>query len=287
MIEEWFKQVKNKKVELKVPKKGDKKEILEMVYKNAQLYLEKKKFEKSSGFSRVFKELLALKDSLGLKNIPRRIECYDISNIGPNFAVGSMAVFVDGSPLLSNYRHFKIKTVIGQDDFAMIAEILNRRLNYLKDLNLSIEDSFYIRPDLIVIDGGKAQYNVAKDILTSKNLLSIDLISIAKKMETVYCEKYQAGFIINKSDNHMRIILKIRDEAHRFAISFHRKLRDKQMTSSILDEIKGIGEIKKKNILEKFPTLEELKAATLEDFMKIKGLTYKDAVNIFNLLNRY
>ncbi len=290
-IEQWFKQLKGKKIEIKVPKKGPKKEVLEMATKNAVLFLEKKKFEKSSGHSKVFKELLNIKELLGLKNIPKRIECYDISNIGPNFCVGAMSVLINGSPLKSNYRHFKIKTVAGQDDFSMISEILSRRIKYLANLNLNIEESFYEKPDLIVIDGGKAQYNAAKRVLDNENIHDIDLISIAKKHEIIYCSKYPDGFLTKKfEEKHQsiaRIIYKARDEAHRFAITFHRKLREKHMTNSILDGIKGIGKIKKEKILSKYPTLDELKSATLQDLLKIKGLSYKDAVNIYDSLNRY
>lgn len=287
LIEEWFYREKGKKIKFKIPKKGSKKDILNMVHKNAKLYLEKKKFEKSSGFSKVFKQLSDLRDYLGLVNIPKRIECYDISNIGSDFAVGSMAVFFDGSPLRENYRHFRIRTITGQDDFAMIGEIISRRIRYLGKNDLNIEDSFYLKPDLIIIDGGKAQYNVAKKILSDKNIDNIDLISIAKRQETVFCRNFPEGLVLDRSLNHSKLIIKIRDEAHRFAISYHRKLRDKYMTNSVLDGIKGIGTVKKKNILEVYPTLEELRKASLEDFLNIKGLNYKDALSIYNSLNRY
>jgi excinuclease ABC subunit C len=283
----WLSETKGKKIELKVPRIGEKKEIIKMAERNAHLYLEKKKFEKGSGYSRVFKELVRLKDMLGFINIPRRIECFDISNIGPSFAVGSMVVFVDGGPLNSNYRHFKIKNVRGQDDFAMLAEVVSRRLKYLEQSKINIENSFYIKPDLMVIDGGKAQFNAVKKIFEEKNIKDIDLMSIAKKEEIIFSEKFLSGIKLDLSSSSMKVIIKIRDEAHRFAISYHKKLRDKNMTRSILDGIKGIGEKKREYILEKFSTIEELKSSKIEDLLKIKGLSYRDAVSIFDSLNRY
>lgn len=292
-ISKWLSELKEKKVSIKVPKQAEKKEILNMAAKNAVLYLEKKKFEKTTGYSKVFKELSKLKEFLGLKKVPRRIECFDISNIGPDFAVGSMAVLSDGSPLLSNYRHFRIKSVAGQDDFAMISEVLRRRLKYLEGSTLDIAESFYTIPDLILIDGGIQQYNAARKVLDefsisgSRAFEIIDLASIAKKEETVFCEKYKDGINPDVSINYMKILLRARDEAHRFALGYHRKLRDKNMTRSVLDGIKGIGEKKKSLILEKYPGLIELKSCMLEDFIRIKGLSYKDALNVYNSLNRY
>jgi excinuclease ABC subunit C len=286
-LSKWFSDLKGKKIEIRVAKQQDKKDIMRMAAKNAFLYLEKKKFEKSSGYSRVFKELAKLKEALGLVNIPRRIECFDISNIGPSFAVGSMAVFTDASPLISNYRHFKIRSVEGQDDFAMIGEIVSRRLRYLEESTVDIEDSFYMKPQLIIIDGGKAQYNAAKKVFEEKNIGDVDLISIAKKEEIIFNEKYPDGLSLDKHSDYMKIIIRIRDEAHRFAINYHKKLRSKYMTQSVLDGIKGIGEKKKALVLEKFADIEDLKAGRLDELIKIKGLSYKDALNIYNSLNRY
>ena len=286
-VSAWLSEIKGKKIELKVPTTREKKEIIRMAQRNASLYLEKKKFEKSSGYSKVFKELLELKNLLNLINIPRRIECFDISNIGTSFAVGSMALFVYRRTLNSNNRHFKIKNVSGQDDFAMIAEIVCRRLRYLEHLKINIEDSFYMKPDLVVIDGGKAQFNTVMKIFNEKNINDIDLISIAKRDEIIFCKKFLDGVKLDRSCQSLNIIIKVRDEAHRFALSYHKKLRDKNMTRSILDGIKGIGEKKREHILEEYSTVEELKALGIADLLKIKGLSYKDAVNIFDSFNRY
>ncbi|MBN1299418.1 MAG: excinuclease ABC subunit UvrC [Actinobacteria bacterium] len=286
-ISEWLKNLKGKKINFIVPKQGEKKDIMDMATKNARLFLEKKKFEKNLGYSKVFSGLVKMRDFFSFGNIPARIECFDISNILSSFTVGSMAVFVNGSSLNSNYRNFRIRSVEGQDDFAMIKEVVKRRLRYLVNEKIGIEDSFGTKPDLFVIDGGKAQYNSAKQALKEAGINNIDIVSLAKKEERVFCEKYPSGIVPDKNLEFMKILIRIRDEAHRFALDYHRKLRGKGMTVSVLDGIKGIGEKKKNNILAKYPTLEDLKGCSLEDFTNIRGLAYKDALNIYNSLNRY
>jgi excinuclease ABC subunit C len=286
IISEWFENTKGKKIEIKVPKKGEKKKVINMATKNSKLYLNKKKFEKDVGSSKVYKHILKLKEILGLDNIPRRVECFDISNLKNSFAVGSMVVFVDGNPLNSNYRHFKINTVSGQDDCRMIEEIVTRRIKYLKGSKINIEDSFYIKPDLMVIDGGKAQFNTACNVLRQKGIFNIDVISIAKKEEIIFCNKYRSGIKLDKNSNFMMIVTKIRDESHRFAVNYHRKLRDRYMTNSILDGINGIGEKKKYYIFKKINSIDELKSSSIEDLLNIRGLSYRDAVKVYNSLHK-
>jgi len=285
LISEWLTITKSKKVEIKIPKIGRKKKIIDMVARNSMLYLEKKKFERDTGCSKTGGDIIKLRDTLGLKNIPRRMECYDISNLKNSFAVGSMAVFVDGHPLKSSYRHFKIKNVGRQDDCRMVAEILLRRLRYLKEFEID-DDSFYIKPDLIIIDGGKAQFNTANALMREKNILDIDLASIAKEEEVVFCDRYKGGIKLDLNSSYARIIIKIRDEAHRFAINYHKRLRNRYMTHSVLNEIKGIGVKKKRYIYEKFDSIEELKGSKIEDLVKIKGISHKDALNIYNSIRR-
>jgi len=287
MLKEYFLRSKGKKVQLKVPKYGENRKIMGMVINNCNLFLEKKKFEKQSNYNKVFKDIMDLKEKMHLKNIPRRIECYDISNIKNSFPVGSMVVFIDGMPARNNYRHFKVKNVAGQDDFAMLREILERRLEYLSKSNINFEESFYQKPDLIIVDGGKGQFNIAKKVLLEKFFDGkIDLMSIAKKEETLFGEFYPNGINFPKDINFMRLIIKIRDEAHRFAIQYHKKLRDKNMLSSFLDNIKGIGEKKKSLIYEKYNSLDDLKNLNVDEFLKINGLNYKDAKNIYDALHK-
>lgn len=287
MLTKYFKKTKDKKIEIKVPKIGENRSIMDMALKNCSLFLEKKKFEKESNFSKVFDDAMDLKEALKLRNIPRRIECYDISNLKESFPVGSMVVFIDGIPAKNDYRHFKIKTVTGQDDFKMMHEVLKRRLRYLNNSKIEIEESFYQKPDLIIIDGGKGQLSAAQDaLLETKISEQIDLISLAKKEEIIFSDYFKNGISFDKNENFMRMIIKIRDETHRFAVEFHQKLRDKNMTKSFLDNIKGIGEKKKQYIYEKSNSLDDLKNLAVSDLADIRGLTYQDAKNIYDALHK-
>jgi excinuclease ABC subunit C len=283
---EWFRNKKERRVKLLVPKMGEKRKIMDMVRKNTALYLKKKKFEKSSGHSQVYSELLRMMKILGLGNIPRKLECYDISNLGERFPVGSMAVALDGEIQKEDFRQFKIRHISGQDDCAMLAEIVKRRLRYLKEPVKDTSNGFYIRPDLIIIDGGKAQFNTISRVLMQKGIDSIDIISIAKKEEMIFCDKYQNGIKFDLDSEILRVLIRLRDEAHRFAVSYHRKLRDSYMTNSLLDEIKGIGQKKKSYILENIDSIEDLREKNIEDIMNIKGISYRDAVNIYDSFHR-
>jgi excinuclease ABC subunit C len=284
---EYFKKAKGKKIDIKVPRTGENKNIMEMVLKNSGLFLEKKKYEKESNFSRVFNDVSDLQKALNLKNIPRRIECYDISNMGNSFPVGSMVVFTDGIPARNNYRHFKIKTVNGQDDFKMMQELLKRRLKYLNNSKIEIEESFYQKPDLIIIDGGKGQLSAVREVLNNYGMSDqIDLVSLAKKEEIIFSDIFKEGIAFEKSKNFMRLIIRIRDETHRFSVEFHQKLRDSNMTRSFLDSIKGIGEKKKQYIFEAANAKDDLKNLSLKDLADIKGITYNDAKNIYDALHR-
>jgi len=285
-ISDWLSKKKSKKIDIIVPKIGEKKKIMEMVIRNSKLYLEKKKFEKDTGLSNFYKDAIKLKEVFGLVNVPARIECFDISNLKNSFPVGSMSVSLDGIMLTDDYRHFKIKYVRGQDDCRMINEVVTRRLKYLENREIKKRENFYIKPDLIIIDGGKAQYNTIKRLLSEKNMDGIDIISIAKKEEVVFCDKYPDGLKLNLHDRYARILIRARDEAHRFAVNFHRRLRDKDMTGSILDGIKGIGEKKKRYIYESVNSMKDLKNKTIKDLMKIKGLNYQDANKIYKSIHR-
>ncbi len=286
LLSGYFSRIKNKKVEIKAPLIGEKKKIMEMVARNSKLYLERKKFEKDTGHSEAVRELVKLKSILSLNNIPRRIECYDISNLKDAFSVGSMTVASDGELQRSDYRHFKIRGIKGQDDCAMLGEVVGRRITYLDGQKVKTKNSFYIKPDLLIIDGGKAQFNTIHDLLSKKKISGIDIISIAKKEEIIFSEKYKNGKNLNKDQGAMRIIIKLRDEAHRFAVNYHRKIRDRQMTRSLLDGISGIGEKKKQNIFDTIGSIDELKRMALEELVNIKGINHRDAINIYDIIHR-
>jgi excinuclease ABC subunit C len=291
LISGWLSEKSGRKIELSIPKIGEKKKIMGMVIRNAVLYMEKKKFEKDVAGNLIYEDLARLKEMLGLKNFPQRIECYDISNLKNTFPAGSMSVAVNGIPVNSSYRHFKIKEVKGQDDCRMIGEVITRRLRHFRGKNSESEntvkdDSFSVKPDLIVIDGGKAQYNTVKRILDKNQVDDIDVISIAKKEETIFCGKYPEGIKLNLDEKGTGVIIKVRDEAHRFAVKYHRKIRGRGMFNSELDGIKGIGEKKKKSILESAGSIVKLKSMKVEDLIKIKELSHRDAVNIYRSIHK-
>jgi excinuclease ABC subunit C len=197
-----------------------------------------------------------------------------------------MAVLIDSELSPSHYRHFKIRWVKGQDDCAMLEEVTERRLKYLDRKSNGTGESFYQKPDLMVIDGGKAQFSAVGSVLEKKGFKDIDLISIAKKEEMIFSGKFKNGIRFDTGSEVLRNIIKLRDEAHRFAISYHRRLREKYMTNSILDQIKGIGEKKKAYILGSVDSIDDLKEMSIERIANIKGISYKDAVNIYDSFNR-
>ncbi|MHA2233163.1 MAG: excinuclease ABC subunit UvrC [Candidatus Hodarchaeales archaeon] len=214
--------------------------------------------------------LEGLQEVLDLPTLPRRMECYDISNIQGSDPVGSQVVFVDGVPKKSEYRHYRIKTVEGINDVASMREVLSRRLR-------STDSDSPTIPDLIVVDGGKGQLNAARAVLQERNLeAAIELIGLAKRLETIHRVKDEPDTITIANDSPILFLLqRIRDEAHRFAISYHRLLRSKRMRHSILDEIPGIGEKRRKALLEQFPDTQSLKNASVTELAGVPGISQK------------
>ena len=205
--------------------------------------------------------LAKLKIELNLRKLPRRIDCFDISNIQGKDAVAAMTVAIDGNPDPSKYRHFKIQTKDTPDDFHMMREALTRRYSKIPD------EEF---PELILIDGGKGQLGVATEVIDSidKSHL-VDIISIAKREEEIFKSREREPYIFSKSDEALKILQRIRDEAHRFGITYHRKLRSKRNVKSFLDDIYGIGPKRKKELINKFGTMKNLKEASIEELRKI------------------
>lgn len=220
--------------------------------------------------------LQELKDRLGLPVIPRRIESYDISNIQGRLAVGSMAVLEKGLPKPAHYRRFRIKTVAGVDDYAMIQETLRRRFKR----GLAGGGTWAIVPDLVLIDGGKGQLNAALALSQELGLDSVPMISLAKENEEIFIPGEPRPVCIAKDSPALHILQRARDEAHRFAIGYHRKLRRKEATASALDSIPGIGPMRKKALLKEFGSIEGIKEASLEALSQTDGITLALAVKI-------
>lgn len=294
LMEEYLTIKRGSKVWIKVPQKGQKKDMLEMVKNNAQITLEKfkDKYLKDKELNRV--SLLELQELLSLDEWPSRIEAYDISNIQGVDSVGTMIVFEEGRAKNSDYRRFKIKTVKGANDYDSIREILTRRFNHgldeikaiqQRDLKLSA-GKFSTFPDLIMMDGGKGQVNIALEVLKSLNI-DIPVCGLVKddKHQTRGIVYNNKELIINRGSNLMQLIRRIQDEVHRFAITYHRSLRDKRTLHSILDDIPNVGEKRRRALLMKFGSVDNIKKATIEELLDTQSIDKKSAQSIYNYFN--
>lgn len=256
---------------------GINKRLLEMADENAEDYLEKHIEKERLKYNNTFGAIKALKEKLSLKNVPIRMECYDISNISGTNKVCSMVVFKNGEACKKDYRKFKIKTVKGSNDFASLQEALGRRLERLKEGKL---ESFKEMPDLIVIDGGKGQLSSTKEIL-DKYDFDIDIISLAKRIEEVFVPNSSTPILLKPGSVELRLLQRIRDEAHRFAITFHRQLRTKEQTKSGLDEIVGVGPKTRDLLLRIFGSTEKISQASQEEIESVKGINKALAYKIY------
>jgi excinuclease ABC subunit C len=275
ILQEWLSSKKGQKVIIKVPQKGEKRSLIEMVRKNAIEYLEKfsdtnkRKYEKSIG------SLDELKEILGLEKRPKRIESFDISNIQGVDSIGSMVVFTDGKKDKKEYRRYKIETVIGPNDYDSMAEIVDRRIKYG---NL---------PDLILLDGGKGQVSAVKKVLKLHNV-EIPLWGMYKddKHRTKGLISQEKQIELDKTSNLYRFVAGIQEEVHNYAITYHRSLRNKSLTKSVLDDIQGIGEKRKKALLNHFKDIENIKKATFEELLEVDGMNKNSCKSVYNFFRK-
>jgi len=268
ILAEWLKQQRGSKVMLQVPQRGGKKRLVDTVAQNATRGLQMSQ-PMAMGDATINSGLQELQDRLRLPGTPVRIECYDISNIQGTLAVGSMVVLEKGLPKPAHYRRFRIKTVYGADDYAMIQEILMRRFKR----GTTGEDTWAIFPDLVLIDGGRGQLNAALEVRQKLRLESIPMASLAKENEDVFIPDEVRPIHIAKDSPALYILQRARDEAHRFAISYHQRLRSKKAVISALDIIPGIGPKRKKTLLKNFGSLKAIKEASLEELSYTEGIT--------------
>ena len=273
LIEDYLRGERKKAVKVTMPSRGAKRALLNMAIVNAGEYLEKQ-VDKIKHKDEMTKLACArLKEVLNLKKYPRRMECFDISNISGTDKVGSMAVFIDGEPDRTSYRRFKIKTVEGANDYAALCEVLTRRLSALET-----NAEHFPPPDLIVIDGGKGQLSAVMPPFI-KSGIDADIIALAERDEEIYT---QDGRLVRleKSDYALRLLQRIRDEAHRFAITFHRSLRSKRTLSSVLTNIAGVGEKRRKALLQRFKSIDNILSAAAQEIAKTDGISLALAVKI-------
>lgn len=278
LISNYFFEKHGKKVEITVAKQGVKYKLLQMAKQNAEEYLEKSVDKIKHKNDMTINACMRLEKLLSLTRYPRRMECYDISNISGVDKVGSMVVFIDGEAARSEYRRFKIKTVEGANDFASLQEVLRRRLSKLG----TDEEEKFPKPDLIIIDGGKGQLSAVKEIFDGFNLPEIDLVSLAKREEEVFTLFSEDSVKIDKRDYALKTLQRIRDEAHRFAITYFRNLHSKRNLESVLLEIEGVGKVKRMSLLNKFGTIDKIMSASESEIALTEGIGEKLAKIIKN-----
>jgi excinuclease ABC subunit C len=268
---EWLAIRRGSNVSLRVPQRGAKRSILETASANATAEFARHRLKRHSDHNARARALRSLQESLGLPSSPLRIECYDISTIQGRFTVASMVVFEDGLPKKSHYRRFKIRTIEGQDDFASMEEVIRRRFTaYLAEKDLPAEErgGFSYPPGLVVIDGGKGQLGRASMVLNELGL-DVPVVGLAKKLEEVFVPGESEPIIIPRGEESLYLLQRVRDEAHRFAITYHRTVRDRSMVGSVLDDVDGVGPVRKKALLRRFGSVKKMRQAEIGDLADV------------------
>jgi excinuclease ABC subunit C len=289
IIKQWLSTRRGgEKVEIKVPNQGPNQELVQMASENAAETLASLKAQWQADKNRQTLALAELQEALGLAEPPNRIECYDISNTQGTAAVGSMVVFEQGVPKKNHYRRFNIRTVNGPDDFASMEEVLSRRFNRWKAAQEEAEipskkpdQAFSLLPDLLLVDGGKGQLSRAVAVLERYNLGDrVPVASLAKQMEELFLPKRPLSILLPRQSQGLYLIQRVRDEAHRFAITAHRARRDKAGIASRLDSIPGIGPARRKALLSHFGSIDQIRQASLEELQAVPGITAKLAESV-------
>ena len=263
-------------VKILCPQKSVKYNLIKTATENATEYLTKVEYKQDIEYKKTVGALETLKQTLNLSKVPNRIECYDISHISGTNQVAAMVVSIAGRPSKNMYRKFKMQNINGANDFECLKQTLSRRIKELNGEDLS----FSQKPDLIVIDGGKGQLSGVCEILKQNNF-NVDIISLAEKFDEVFVPNSSSPIMLKRGSSELRVLQNIRDEAHRFAITFHKKLRTKNMIKSPLDEIKGLGPAKKQALFDHFKTYNEIKKASIEELNLIKGIDINLATKIY------
>ena len=269
VMSSWLKSLRGGKVSLKVPQRGQKKKLVDMVAENAEQALAQLKAKWLADTGRTAAALKEVQERLNLPRLPNRMECYDISNIRGTFAVGSMVVFENGRPKPSAYRRFKIKTVEGIDDYAMMQEVLRRRFKRVKAQDAT---SWAVMPDLVLIDGGRGHLTSAQEVMRELEIDSIPLAALAKENEEVFLPDVAEPLVLPRDSQALYLLQRIRDEAHRFALSYHLHVRRKAALTSAWS-VPGIGPKRKRALLKKLGSVRGIKEASVEELMAVPGMT--------------
>ena len=278
LFSEWFSSMKGQQVDVSVPQRGYKKDLIKMAEENAQNFLAERRRQWQYTIDKSGGAVKKLAEVLDLPRLPERMECYDISHMQGAETVASMVVFEGGKPAKREYRRFKLKTVQGKpDDFASMAEIMERRYGNEKDWPM---------PDLIIIDGGKGQLNAALPVIRAMGVTDVPVISLAKRIEEVFVEGESESIILEHHTPELQLLQQIRDEAHRFAITYHRRLRGKRNLESVLDHIEGIGPKRRKALYKHFGNLDAMRVAELEELESVERMNKKAALAVYEFFRR-
>ena len=291
VIELWLTEAKGQRVRILRPERGERADYLRLVQKNAEQNLKAFLAHQEAQESASATALTELASALDLPGPPHRIECYDISNIQGTNAVSSMVVFVEGRAKKSDYRHFKIQYDKGPNDFAMMQETLRRRLRYLRadadrppvadgdaagaamEAQARKRDRFHEKPDLLLIDGGKGQLSAVVEVIREMDMIGIPVAGLAKENEWLYLPGNPDPIVMAPNSPGLHLVMRVRDEAHRFAITYHRTLRDKGMTKSALDTLSGVGPVRRKRLLTVFGSVNAIKRASVDEIAAVKGMS--------------
>lgn len=293
-LEELLSDVRGSHVDIRVPRRGDKRALLETVAKNAAEALAQHKLRRASDLSARNRALEELQEALGLDTPPLRIECYDISHLAGTEVVGSMVVFEDGLPRKSDYRRFVIKTVAGSNDVGAMHEVITRRFRRYLDDQASIRGEnallvdpttgqarrFAYAPSLIVVDGGAPQVAAARQAMAELGVTDIPVVGLAKRLEEVWLADEEFPLILPRASEALFLLQRARDEAHRFAITHHRGRRSRSMVESLLDDVPGLGELRRKALLAHFGSLKRLRAARVEELAEVPGIGPRTALAV-------
>ncbi|MEO7803103.1 MAG: excinuclease ABC subunit UvrC [Actinomycetota bacterium] len=285
VLEAWLTMLRGSRVVIRVPKKGDKLRFLETVTQNAKDAFAQMRLKRSGDFDSRSRALTDLQEYLDLPEAPLRIECFDISNLGPTDVVGSMVVFEDALPKKSDYRKFKVATVDGQDDFASMQEVIRRRFARFFEVDpLEAKARFAYRPGLVVVDGGKGQLSSAIKAMADAGVVDIPIVALAKRLEEVFLPGESAPRIIPRGSEALYLLQRVRDEAHRFAVGYQRTQRVKKMTLSELDAVEGIGTVRRQALLKHFGAAKRVREATPTELAQVNGIGPEMARKIHTML---
>src|SRR5436189_537035 len=286
-LEEFLGERRGSRVEVRAAERGEKRRLLELAEQNARLALDSESYQTEQKRLRRVESLEELREGLNLESLPLRIECFDISNIQSTEPVGSMVVFQDAMPKKAHYRKFAIRNLDGQDDFAAMAQVIERRFARMGNAaDEEYDEGFASAPNLVVIDGGKGQLSAALAAMQRFDLPRVAVIALAKRAEEVFLPGRPDSVVLDRHSPGLQLLRRIRDEAHRFAVGFHRQRRDARARESIFDTLEGVGPARRRALLQPFGSAERVLAATQEELEGVSGLPAKTARGIYAQLHK-